>query len=50
MVSSRWATGPIYWGQSFIIPFAVYGTGCANCVGLEKSVRKAVDELDMDSE
>ena len=28
----------------------VYGTGCANCVGLEKSVRKAVDELNIDVE
>ncbi len=28
----------------------VYGTGCANCKALEKSVKKAVEELNMDVE
>ena len=28
----------------------VYGTGCANCKALEKAVKKAVKELDMDVE
>lgn len=28
----------------------IYGTGCANCKALEKTVKKAVEELDMDVE
>lgn len=28
----------------------VYGTGCANCIALEKTVKKAVEELGMDVE
>ncbi len=28
----------------------VYGTGCSNCINLEKTVKKAVDELDIDVE
>lgn len=28
----------------------VYGTGCANCIALEKAVKKAVEELDMEVE
>jgi small redox-active disulfide protein 2 len=28
----------------------IYGTGCPKCMGLEKSVKKAIEELDMDIE
>lgn len=28
----------------------IYGTGCANCIALEKTVKKAVKELKMDIE
>lgn len=28
----------------------VYGTGCSNCKALEKTVKKAVEELNMDVE
>jgi small redox-active disulfide protein 2 len=28
----------------------IYGTGCANCQALEKGVRKAIDELNMNVE
>lgn len=28
----------------------VYGTGCANCKALEKTAKKAVEELDMNVE
>jgi small redox-active disulfide protein 2 len=28
----------------------IYGTGCANCIALEKTVKKAVEELNMDVE